>query len=342
MLQIGVIGAGVNGIASAIKILEHFKNVLKTPVQVTVLSEEFTPNTTGDGSAGLWGPYLLGGTPQSKVHQWSKGMHCFLQEIWLSEDAGEAGVCLLPCVRLTTATNTHVEDFWRDIVYGAVDLTPDQLAVYNKERTVKYTSGLSFITYTSEPRKLLPYLMKRFAREGGRVERRKVTDLEAFVRSSTFDVIVNCTGLGSEELLGDGQMYAVRGQVTRVKANWLYQAVLDESDVGNYIIPNTDTVVLGGTHQERDYNTQVCPQDKQFIINGCRQLVPGLANAQHLFDWVGLRPGRRQLRLEAERRGNKLLIHNYGHGGSGVTLAWGCADDVLQLLLSNLELKSKL
>ncbi|EDW87833.1 D-aspartate oxidase [Drosophila yakuba] len=334
MPNIAVIGAGVNGVASAIKILEHFVNEGQTPIRLTIISEDFTPNTTGDGSAGLWGPYLLGGTSQSKVYKWSKSMHQFLEQIWLSDDAGEAGVCLLPCIRLSTSTVDTVEDFWRDIVYGAVDLSKEQLAAYNKDRSVKFTSGLSFVTYTSEPIKLLPYLMKRFVRNGGVVVRKRITDLEAFVADSEYDVIVNCSGLGSRTLLNDEQMYAVRGQVSRVKANWIFSSVLDESDDGNYIIPNTESVVLGGTHQERDYNTQVCQKDRRMIVNGCRRYIPGLEHTECLFDWVGLRPGRSQLRLEAERRGRKLLIHNYGHGGSGVTLCWGCADDVLDILLA--------
>ncbi|KAH8392094.1 hypothetical protein KR215_000550 [Drosophila sulfurigaster] len=340
MLKVAVIGAGVNGVSSAIKILEHFQNANKN-VQVTIISDEFSPNTTGDGSAGLWGPFLLGGTDEKKVYKWSKDVHHFLEQIWLSEDAGEAGVCLLPCVRLSTDPNASVGDFWRDIVYGAVDLTPSQLEVYNRNRDVKFTSGLSFVTYTSEPIKLLPYLMKRFVRRGGIVQQQRITNLEGFIKDSSYDVIVNCTGLGSRQLLNDEQMYSVRGQVSRVKANWIYSALLDESDDGNYIIPNTESVVLGGTHQEKDYNLKVCPQDKSFIIDGCRRLLPGLHHAQHMFDWVGLRPGRDQLRLEAERCGSKLVIHNYGHGGSGVTLAWGCAEDVLQLLLAA-QLKSKL
>ncbi|XP_020810488.1 D-aspartate oxidase [Drosophila serrata] len=333
MPNIAVIGAGVNGVASAIKILEHYL-AEGQPISVTIISEDFTPNTTGDGSAGLWGPYLLGGTPQSKVYKWSQSMHQFLEKIWLSEDAGEAGVCLLPCVRLSTSTVDSVEDFWRNIVYGAMDLTADQLAVYNVGRSVKFTSGLSFITYTSEPVKLLPYLMKRFLRNGGKIVRRKIEDLDAFITDSGYDVIVNCSGLGSRKLLNDEQMYSVRGQVSRVKANWIFSAVLDESDDGNYIIPNTESVVLGGTHQEGDYNRQVCERDRQFIVNGCRRFIPGLEHTETLFDWVGFRPGRGELRLESERRGRKLLIHNYGHGGSGVTLCWGCADDVLDLLLA--------
>ena len=47
---------------------------------------------------------------------------------------------------------------------------------------------------------------------------------------------------------------------------------------------------------------------------------------------VGLRPARRTVRLEAVPGETGTVVHCYGHGGSGVTLAWGCADDVLALV----------
>jgi len=48
---------------------------------------------------------------------------------------------------------------------------------------------------------------------------------------------------------------------------------------------------------------------------------------------VGLRPYRPDgFRVEAERIGEKLLVHNYGHGGAGITLSWGTASLAVDLM----------
>ena len=39
-------------------------------------------------------------------------------------------------------------------------------------------------------------------------------------------------------------------------------------------------------------------------------------------------------RLEAETVGDKLLVHNYGHGGSGWSLSWGCAAEAADLAMA--------
>jgi len=48
---------------------------------------------------------------------------------------------------------------------------------------------------------------------------------------------------------------------------------------------------------------------------------------------VGLRPFRRSgVRLERDQLPDgRIVIHNYGHGGSGFTLSWGCAREVVDL-----------
>jgi len=48
---------------------------------------------------------------------------------------------------------------------------------------------------------------------------------------------------------------------------------------------------------------------------------------------AGLRPHRTgTYRLETETFDKKFVVHNYGHGGAGITMSWGCAQSVLKLL----------
>lgn len=63
MRQIVVIGAGVSGLSVAVQLAEHYYGV----ANVTLISEAISPETTGDGSAGLWGPYYCGKTPDHKI-----------------------------------------------------------------------------------------------------------------------------------------------------------------------------------------------------------------------------------------------------------------------------------
>jgi len=65
MKRIGIIGGGVNGLCSAVQLAEYYSN--NNNVQIILYSDELSPNTTGDGSAGLWGPYLLGSTPDDNI-----------------------------------------------------------------------------------------------------------------------------------------------------------------------------------------------------------------------------------------------------------------------------------
>ncbi|MEP5340752.1 MAG: FAD-dependent oxidoreductase [Algibacter sp.] len=51
---------------------------------------------------------------------------------------------------------------------------------------------------------------------------------------------------------------------------------------------------------------------------------------------AGIRPFRKETyRLEHERLNDKLIVHNYGHGGAGLTLSWGCAFEVENLIYNN-------
>ena len=94
--------------------------------------------------------------------------------------------------------------------------------------------------------------MTQFEARGGEIVCQRINALEEL---SDFDVVVNCSGLGANQLVGDETVQPLRGQVMRVWAPWLRICLLDDEDDGNYVLPNIDTVVLGGTHQHNDWDT---------------------------------------------------------------------------------------
>ncbi len=100
--------------------------------------------------------------------------------------------------------------------------------------------------------------------------------------------------------------------------------------------PRSADVVLGGTFDEDEWDTTVDDEVSAAIVRRCVALVPELAGAPVLERLAGLRPARHGgARVEEDPVGLPVggarLIHNYGHGGAGVTLSWGCADEVARL-----------
>jgi D-amino-acid oxidase len=146
--------------------------------------------------------------------------------------------------------------------------------------------------------------------------------------AATSRVVVNCTGLGARELVGDHQMTPIRGQIVRVRNPGLERCVLDEKNPEGltYIVPRSDDCILGGTAEEGEWDTEPNPEVATEILRRGVALEERLSGVQVLEHKVGLRPGRPTIRLEAELlSGDGLCVHNYGHGGAGVTLSWGCA-----------------
>ena len=93
-------------------------------------------------------------------------------------------------------------------------------------------------------------------------------------------------------------------------------------------------VVLGGTFQLNDWNTATVKSDTKKILRMCSKCLPALEQIQHGKVQVGLRPYRDDgVRLEHEKTSDGMdIVHCYGHSGSGVTLAWGCARDVVEII----------
>lgn len=178
-------------------------------------------------------------------------------------DGDEAGIVMIPCYRFD-AENSKLDHSWKDVVFGYREIIGDELAAFSREHGREYLAGSHFITFCCEPIKFIPYLTKRFIKAGGKFEQRKVKD---FNELKDAFLIINCTGLGSREL-GDEKLHPIRGQISKVKAQWIYYCFIVDADEGNYIIPNAESVTLGGTHQVDDFNTNVSIADNEFITQG--------------------------------------------------------------------------
>jgi glycine/D-amino acid oxidase-like deaminating enzyme len=171
--------------------------------------------------------------------------------------------------------------------------------------------------------------MIRYEELGGDIVVKKVQDFSNI--GSEYNFIINCTGIESKTLLDDDEVYPVRGQVIRVKTDVKEMHLDQQIPTLAYIVPRSNDMILGGVAQTNDWSLDARIEDREYILEKCIKLIPELKSAEIIEDMVGLRPGRSEVRLEKEILFGRPIIHNYGHGGSGVTLSWGCADDVVEL-----------
>lgn len=326
-----VLGAGINGLSCAFRLSERYPEA-----RIEIVSEHFSPNTTSDVAAGLWEPYLSGDTSQKLLRKWSRDTYQYFHQLWRSGHADTCGVSLIP---LITCSGSSVPDdiFWKDFVLSFQDLTQQRLEQLGREHGEEYRSGIEFMTFTCEPTKLMRMYTTALESRGVSFRCRKINSFQELVQEQpTYSpiVIINCLGIGSKAILNDSQLGPSRGQVRRVEAPWLFYAFANDSA---YVIPNTGSVTMGGIKQVGDYELKARERDAMAINRGCCTIIPALERAPIKGDFAGLRPLRQAVRLEVEwfqtEHGDRFpVIHNYGHGGSGITLSWGCAGEVLNLV----------
>lgn len=322
-----MVGAGVVGFSAAVCVAECLPDCA-----VTLVAEKFSPDTTSDGAAGILLAAEFPDIPVERQRRWFKDSFDHLLSIAQTAEAPRAGVMLSSGCQIFREVPAVTRPYWSDLVLGFREMSEREL-----RRFPEHMFGQAFTTLKCECSSYLPWLRNRFVKAGGTLEQRHVSSLDEL---SGFDLIVNCSGLGSKTLANDSSVYAVRGQVLKVHAPWIQHFIRD-GDGKTYIYPGISSVTIGGTRQEHDWRLELDERDTVGIVERCKKLEPSLENGKVLSKWVGLRPSRRNPRLETElvkvKGRNVPVVHNYGHGGWGVTLAWGCAVDAVGLVRESLK-----
>lgn len=338
-----VVGCGVIGLTTAIELVEHGH-------RVAIITRDESPRTTSDVAAAFWYPYRAGFAPRTL--EWARTSYERFRAL-ASEHAGASEgsassarraseqtsrpVCTpelehTPGVvrrRLRQLTSSHEpERTLADIADGFAELASEDLPP-----DPRWRCGVTFDSFVAETPRYMPWLREQFLAHGGTIEVRDVASLDALANDAS--IVVDCAGLAARELASDPLVHPIRGQVLRVRRDaGTPQEIVDsvDEDFIAYIVPRRDDVILGGTATDHDWDLAPSADATRGILERCRAIWPALGEPEILETRVGLRPGRSSVRLELERRGSLDVIHNYGHGGAGFTLSWGCAEEVVRLV----------
>ena len=303
-----VVGAGVSGLSCAARLLEEGH-------EVEVVSDRFSPDTVSDVAAAIWYPFLT--APAKRVDAWAVATYSELER--LAREAPDSGVVM-----------RDGREYLREVV--ELPSWKDDIALFRVLEAVEipqgYVFGWEFRAPVIEMHRYMPWLRSKVESMGGSFRQAFVSDLSEVPG----DIVINCVGLGARELCGDEEIRPSRGQVILLDQDPGIGHFDQQPESLTYTIPRSDVTVLGGTSQIGDWGLDIRAEDTEDILQKVEALWPDLDRSKIVGSAVGLRPSRTEVRLVAETISGRPVIHNYGHGGAGVTLSWGCADEVARLV----------
>lgn len=304
MARAVVIGAGVVGLSCAVRLLERGH-------RVSVVARDLPLETTSAVAAALWYPYRA--YPFERVTAWARTTYAELARLAADE---ATGVVLRAGVEVFRGPPPA--PWWASAVPR---LDP---AVEVPEG---YSSGWTFVAPVVEMPVYLSWLAARVEGLGGTLTRMALPALP-----DSAEVVVNAAGLGARLFAADGSVLPVRGQVVYVEQVGLDRWWLDGAGP-TYVVPRAHDIVVGGTDEEGVWDRSPDEAVSEAILRRACALVPALEKARVVGHRVGLRPARPAVRLEEEVLATgERVVHCYGHGGSGVTVSWGCADEVASIV----------
>lgn len=324
--RIAIIGAGVSGLTCGVMFAAR-------GYRTSIFAKETGQRTTSAAAAAVWFPYHV--EPAERVIPLALETYKVLVDLLR---APQAGVSMIELRQFSRTGEIQIPD-WA-IPLGAQRPSSVATGLWPiQDRTQRggysFKSGFSLRVPLTDTTIYLDYLAARFRKAGGEIHANvRFEKLEDVDRE--FDLVVNCAGIGARQLGQDADLEPHRGQVAIVpRIEGLSCAIVCDDAPLMYAIPRTNDCVFGGTNDLSD-NLAPDPETTEQIVAECSRAL-NIERPPVLAERVGLRPFRRSgVRLEGDRlHDGRAVIHNYGHGGAGFTLSWGCAREVLDIAVSS-------
>jgi D-amino-acid oxidase len=307
-MDVLVIGAGVSGLTTGICLAE-------AGLVVTIRTAARPEQSTSAAAGAVWGLVRVG--PPARVLDWGRtGLEA------LTKLAAEPGTGV-QMVSGKEVSRVPLEPYYW------TELLPGLRLCEESELPEGFANGWHYTAPVATMPVYLGYLRARFEQAGGTVEASPVRSLTEVAAAAP--VVVNCSGVAARDLVPDPAVVPVRGQVVLAANPGIEEFFISRDEEPPWIVymfPHGDTVLLGGTNQEGDWDLNPKPEIAERIVAGCAAVDPRLREAAILGHRVGLRTCRAEVRLEPEPFDGGVLWHNYGHGGAGVSLSWGCAAEI--------------
>ncbi|SNY49047.1 FAD-dependent oxidoreductase [Paractinoplanes atraurantiacus] len=308
-----IVGAGVSGLTTGVLLAESGLRV-----RLRAEQEPFASSSAAAGA--IWDPIYAN---HARVEQWASRSYDVFTEL---------AVRSFPGVRVTDGVEASRVPIptpgWAVGLPGYRECDPAELPP-------GFASGWHYTAPIIDMPAYLRELQKRLIAAGGElVFGERLNSLgDAFADS---DVVVNCSGVGARELVPDPSVQPIRGQLVAVRNPGLTEFFAEHTDeLGEmtYLLPQGDVLLLGGSAEKGEAEPRPDIRIAEAIVSRCSEIFPAIAGAEILGHRTGIRPSRPEVRVEREDLGGgRYIVHNYGHSGAGVSLSWGCADDVASLV----------
>jgi D-amino-acid oxidase len=314
-----IIGCGVSGLTTGVCLAE-------AGLAVRICTSAPAAETTSVAAGAIWGPYLV--EPKDLVIRWSQRSLREFQD--LSSEPGTG-------VRMTSGVEASREEAeappWAEVL-------AEFRRCEARDLPEGFADGFRFTVPLVDMPVYLDYLLTRFRSARGEIVVRTVHALADVAQEAP--VTVNCAGIGARFLVPDPALHPVRGQLVVVENPGIEDFFSEDTGPApdlTYVLPHGKTVVLGGTAEVGRWSLEPDLRTAADIVTRCSGIHASLATARVLGHRVGLRPTRATVRVGEETTETPArLLHNYGHGGGGVTLSWGCAQEIARAVLDGQQL----